>query len=133
MIVADANLIVYFYVSSIQTPLAEAARSKDAAWMVPRLWRSEVRNALTLHIRKGLMDLDRACEIMADAEILLAGCEHEVDSATVLRLSRDGGGSAYDCEYLALAERLGTKVVTADRKLVAGYPALATMLADFVA
>ena len=39
-----------------------------------------------------------------------------------LRLSRDSGASAYDCEYVALAEHLGVVLVTADSKLLKAFP-----------
>lgn len=41
---------------------------------------------------------------------LLAGAEFEVDSSSVLELMRDSDCSAYDCEFIALAIKLNTKL-----------------------
>jgi predicted nucleic acid-binding protein len=39
--------------------------------------------------------------------------------------------SAFDCECVALAHRLGVQLVTADRALLAEFPNVAIALADF--
>lgn len=63
------------------------------------------------------MLFDEVLKIQAEAESLLAGNEHEVDSRRMLELVRDSNCSAHDCEFIALAVRLGTKVVTMDGKM----------------
>ena len=67
--------------------------------------------------------------MQAEAEDLLAGNEHEVDSKDVLELVRTSDCSAYDCEFTALALRLGVKLVTMDRKLLKAFPKQAVALA----
>jgi predicted nucleic acid-binding protein len=57
-----------------------------------------------------------------EAENLLAGCEFEVESRKVLELVRDSDCSAYDCEFIALAMNLGTKLFTMDKKLLRAFP-----------
>jgi predicted nucleic acid-binding protein len=64
-----------------------------------------------------------AQSIQAAAERLLAGREFAVDSAEVLRLAAESGCSAYDCEFVVLAEFLGVPLVSADRRLVERFPA----------
>ncbi|MHB1633024.1 MAG: type II toxin-antitoxin system VapC family toxin, partial [Acidithiobacillus sp.] len=59
---------------------------------------------------------------------LLAGAEYEVDSLSVLELVRDSECSAYDCEFVALAMKLGTKLVTMDSKLLRAFPGIAVAL-----
>ena len=58
-----------------------------------------------------------------EAEALLRGQEHDVDSQRVLELVRDSDCSAYDCEFVSLAMRLGVKLLTADKKVLQGFPA----------
>ena len=50
------------------------------------------------------------------------GLEFEVDSSAVLELVRGSDCSAYDCEFLALAIKLNTKLVTMDKKLLRAFP-----------
>lgn len=64
------------------------------------------------------------------AEGLLAGNEYEVSALAVLRLAKDSGCSAYDCEYVALAEHLNVKLVSADAKLCKAFGELAVGLSD---
>ena len=63
----------------------------------------------------------RACKLQSEAESLLAEAEYEFDSETVLGLVRDSDCSAYDCELIALAIKLNTKLVTIDKKLLKAF------------
>lgn len=56
-----------------------------------------------------------------DAESLLAGCEHEIESISVLKLVCDSDCSAYDCEFIALATKLDTQSFTMDKKLLRNF------------
>lgn len=49
----------------------------------------------------------------------------------VLHLAGASGRSAYDCEFVALAEALGVRLVTADRELTRSFPDRAISLEDF--
>ena len=97
--------------------------------MAPVLWRSEFRNILAGYMGRGTLTFDQACNIQDEAESLLAGCEYEVDSRTVIELVRDSDCSAYDCEFVALAVKLDTKLVTMDKKLLRAFPRRAATLA----
>ncbi|HVT15253.1 MAG TPA: type II toxin-antitoxin system VapC family toxin [Thermoanaerobaculia bacterium] len=55
-----------------------------------------------------------------------------VETAKVLSLALASGASAYDCEFVALAQELGAILVTADRRLAERFPAVAVELARFV-
>jgi predicted nucleic acid-binding protein len=92
------------------------------------LWRSEFRNILAGFMRRGALTFEQACGVQREAEDLLAGAEHEVDSDSVLALVRDSDCSAYDCEFVVLARRLRVRLVTMDKKLLKAFPAQATVL-----
>lgn len=128
MIVVDTNIVAYLYLPGELTARAEALLELDADWAAPVLWRSEFRNILAGYMRRGTLTLAQACDLQAEAESLLAGGEHEVGSQQVLQLSRDSGCSAYDCEYVALARQLGTKLVTMDAQLLRAFPQNAVSL-----
>jgi predicted nucleic acid-binding protein len=127
--VVDTNIIAYLHLNGEFTDRAEALLQKDPEWVAPVLWRSELRNLLAGYMRRKTLTFKEAREIQAEAEDLMAGSEHEVDSRHVLELVRDSECSAYDCEFAAWAIRLGVKLVTADSKLLKAFPKLALPLA----
>ncbi len=122
MIVVDTHVVAYLYLPTERTRYAEALLEKDPEWAAPLLWRSELRNILATYVRRRLLGFEAARDIQAEAEHLLAGGEHEVDSTRVLELARDSDCSAYDCEFVALAMQLGVGLVTADAKLRKAFP-----------
>ncbi|MFH1672007.1 MAG: type II toxin-antitoxin system VapC family toxin [Pseudomonadota bacterium] len=80
MIVVDTNVIGYLFLSSEQSLLAEHALQKDIEWAAPLLWRTELRNVLTLYVRKNIITLEQAQRIINGALELLRGREYEVSS-----------------------------------------------------
>ncbi len=122
MIVSDTNVLAYLLLPYEFSPQADALFSRDPDWAVPILWRSEFRNLLAGYLRRKTLTFDEVLKVQAEAEALVAGNEHEVDSRRVLELVRDSACSAYDCEFVALAAQLGTKVVTMDAKLLKAFP-----------
>jgi predicted nucleic acid-binding protein len=107
MIVVDTNIISYFYLNSEYSSLTEKVFRKDPVWAAPLLWKSEFRNVLLLYLRKKLIVLSDALEIIGLAEELLSKNEYEINSFQVLKLAQESGCSAYDCEFVTLAKDLG--------------------------
>jgi predicted nucleic acid-binding protein len=128
VIVVDTNVVAYLYLPGDYTAHAEALLERDPDWAAPILWRSELRNILAGYMRRGTLTFEQARDLQSEAESLLAGNEHEVDSKRVLELVRDSDCSAYDCEFVALALRLDTKLVTMDAKLLKAFPKRAVSL-----
>lgn len=128
MIVVDSNVVAYLYLPGEHTEKAEALLQQDADWAAPLLWRSEFRNILAGYVRRKTLTFEVALELQREAESLLAGAEHEVDSRLVLELVRDSDCSAYDCEFVALAMTLGVPLVTMDAKLLKAFPGYAVAL-----
>lgn len=129
MIVVDTNVLAYLYLPGEHTQRAEKLLASDPDWAAPVLWRSEFRNVLAGYLRRKTLNLEQARTLQAEAESLMAGAEHEVDSAAVLKLVSESDCSAYDCEFAVLAQKLGTKLVTADAKLLKSFPKLTRLLA----
>jgi predicted nucleic acid-binding protein len=122
VIVVDSNVVAYLYLPGEYSAKAEAVLERDPDWAAPILWRSEFRNILAGYLRRKTLTLDQACSLQSEAEDLLAGSEFEVDSKTVLELVRESDCSAYDCEFIALANKLQVKLVTMDAKLLKAFP-----------
>ncbi|HNR11551.1 hypothetical protein ABHF54_10555 [Nitrosomonas europaea] len=51
-----------------------------------------------------------------------------MNSLSILKLVRDSECSAHDCEFVALAMKLGAKLVTMDGKLLRAFPGIAFAL-----
>ncbi len=133
MIVVDTNVICYRWLSSSNSAAAETALAKDPHWIAPLLWRSEFRNIVALAIRKRALTVHAAQEIMRKAEASFEGGEFAVSSDAVLQLVASSNCTAYDCEFVALAQDLRVPFVTADRQVLAAFPSTAVLPADFVA
>ena len=122
MIVVDTNVIAYLFLRGDFAARAEAWLRDDREWVAPMLWRSEFRNLLGGYLRRKQLTFEAMREIQREAEALLFGSEHEVDSQRVLELGRDSDCSAYDCEFVSVAMRLGVKLLTADGKVLKAFP-----------
>jgi len=132
MIVVDTNIIGYLFLTSGRSAQAEQALLRDSDWAAPLLWRSEFRNVLALYIRRHLLTLQDALQIMDAATDLMVGSEYQVASAPVLNLVSTSTCSAYDCEFVALAQDLGAPLVTVDAQILDQFPSVATSLETFL-
>jgi len=132
MIVADTNLIAYFSIHTECSALAEAVCAVDSIWVVPLLWRSEYRETLLKYIRYAGMNFEAAIGSLRLAEETVAGHEYSVDARKILRLAYQTKCSAYDCEYVALAQDLGVPLVTSDKQILKAFPKIAVSMQKFV-
>jgi predicted nucleic acid-binding protein len=132
VIVVDSNVIAYCWILSGRTELAQLLRLHDPAWHAPVLWRSEVRNALTAYVVRDIIKPERAAAIMAAAEGAMAEREHLVSSTLVLELAARTRLSAYDCEFVVLAQSLNVPLVTEDRAILKAFPDVAMTMEHFL-
>jgi predicted nucleic acid-binding protein len=130
MIVVDANVIAYLVILSEQTTLAESVSRIDRDWRAPWLWRSELLNILAGYIRRGTLSIDGA--LMAMNAARSAVTDVSVDEISVLELISTSKCTSYDCEYVAAAQSLGTRLVTADKQLLRSFPDVAVSMREFV-
>jgi len=131
MIVVDTNIIAYLFISGEYSKHAENVLFKDPQWAAPLLWRSELRSVLSQYIKKALLSLADAVDIMENASQLMENNEYDVNSRLVLTLAEQSSLSAYDCEFIALARDLRVKLVTADQKIAEAFPELTLPLQSF--
>ena len=128
MIVVDTNVLAYLWMPGVRTAQAERLLRSDPDWNAPILWRSEFRDVLAGCLRRGDVNLGTALQIADEAEGQMRGREFSVPSAQVLARVEASDCSAYDCEFVVLAEELGVKLVTFDEKLLRSFPRVATKL-----
>ena len=131
MIVVDTNVLAYLWLPGDLTPAAEGVLAVDSDWASPFLWRSEFRSILVGAIRRHALSVAKAAEIAAAAEAQLEGREFLAESGQVLTLASRSGCSAYDCEFVALAQEMAVPLVTNDREVLRAFPGLAVSPADF--
>ena len=124
-VVVDTNVIAYYWLPGEHTENAVALRRRTDDWFVPGLWRSEFRNFLARYLRVRIIGLDQARALIRSAEAELVDCEREVDSTAVMDLVAASACSAYDCEFVALAMRMGIPLVTEDAALLRAFPDIA--------
>ena len=132
MIVADTNLLAYLWIPSPMKKKAGRILHTDPEWAAPLLWRSEFRNVLASSMRGGRIALDDGIGIMHRVERWMAGREYTIDSDHVMRLVDASRASAYDCEFVALAEHLDVPLVTNDRGLTRAFPGVAVTPVEFL-
>jgi predicted nucleic acid-binding protein len=132
MIVVDTNVIASMYLNSEHSHQAAQALLKDSHWIAPALWRSEMRNVLAHYLRKQILSLDIARQIMEEAISLMIGHEYDVVSHQVLDLVASSTCSAYDCEFVALARDLDILLITTDRQILKQFPGVAVSLENYI-
>lgn len=132
MIVVDTNIISYLYLAGESSQLSENLLAFDSSWVAPRLWLSEFRNVLARYLRTNQLALDQILLIIQQAETLLSDSEYEVSSAQIMHDVEKSSCSAYDCEFVALAQYLDVPLITADRKILHAFPVVAKTVESYI-
>jgi predicted nucleic acid-binding protein len=122
VVVLDASVAVRWVVSEKGSDEAAALLDHEFSWITPRLLLIEVASALRRKAVAGEIDaatagqaLDALLQAIADGVVRLAEDERVVAEALLLALSLRH--KLPDCLYLALAEREGAALATADTRL----------------
>ena len=117
----DTNVLAYLVLPGERSQAAHSLLQRDPEWAAPLLWRSELRQVLASYMQRGDVSLEAAAELWSRADAVLAGRQHLVPTRLVLALTAESGCSAYDCEYVALAQLLSVRLVTEDRQLLSAF------------
>ena len=131
MIVVNGSVLVGFVLPpDAYHEDARACRDRDPDWHAPFLARTEFRSVAAGYLRRGEA-LDTLLEAAALA--VLSVRAHHLTDAEVFAVLQSAPLSAYDAEYVALARRLGCKLVTTDREVLKAFPQLAVRLSEYAA
>jgi predicted nucleic acid-binding protein len=133
VIVADTNLISYLLIEGERTEAARKVWAEDSSWVMPPLWRSEFLNVLATAHRAGVLSEDQALLAWQRAKALLGASEVEPNGERVLQLAIERGISAYDAQFVAVADELHIRLVTADKRLLERCKDEAISIEDFTA
>jgi predicted nucleic acid-binding protein len=132
MIVVDANVIIYRYIQGPFSALAHTLIQKDPDWRTASLWRYEFSKAIVTMVRNKLLSADDAHTALSVADSELTARESQVPQSQVMQAALRHGISGYDAQYVALAQILRLRCVSADARLVRKTPNICMLLADFV-
>ena len=130
MIVTDTQILAYYTIKGPHTELAQRVRVVDGGWIMPPLWRSEFRSILAGYLRRGEMTASDAIAAFHDAELLLLA-DRVPSPDLVIQLIASSKCTAYDLEFVAVAQSLGVKLVTNDKEVLAAFPKIAVSPAQF--
>ena len=121
-VVLDASVAVRWVVDEVGSTEAAALLELDVEWIAPRLLLAEAASALRrksvdvlLTAAAAAQCLDGLLQAVTDGIVRLADDERHIAQALLLATSLDH--KVPDCLYLALAERYGAAIATADMKL----------------
>ncbi len=82
-------------------------------------------------MRRGEITRRDAAELAWRAETRMRGNEHPPDVDAVLALAARSNCTAYNLEFVSVAERLGVLLVTGDRTILRAFPHRARPLAAY--
>ena len=131
MIVVDVNIVAYFLIEGEKTSSARDLLRREPDWRLPALWRHEYLNVLATFARKGGATTAEALSLWRRGVELLGPLEQSVDMESALVLATENRISAYDAQYIALAQKLQTICVTEDQRLLKTFPALTRTMQAF--
>lgn len=117
MIVVDTNVIAYLLLRGEHSEAVDRLYKKDSDWIAPKLWLDEFLNVLSTYERTGNLEAEESVEVLEDALALMEEGSYEVPPERVLSTARQTGCSAYDSQYITLAQDLGLSLYTFDRRI----------------
>lgn len=130
MVLIDTNILAYLLIQGEQTDAAQRLRRRDPDWRSEAFIMVEFTNVLVGYTMAKRMTLALARDLLEKAEILLDGKLGRVSHPQALTSAARHRVTAYDARFLALAQRIGLRLITEDNKLRAAAPALTQSLAE---
>ena len=124
MIVVDTEIIASMTFPTRHSGAVQSLHEKNPVWEAPLIWKSGFLNIISLYYRKKMIDYEDAVNALTFAERLIGTREHLVPAKAIMDAAFRSTRAAYGCEFVVLAEQLGTRLVTYDKKLIEEFPEL---------
>lgn len=115
-VIVDTSVVIKWVVQEIGSDLA--VDLIDRAPLAPDLLRAELANVLSTKARRKELTAEQALAGQAASETALTYLPSMAFAPRALEIALELGHPAYDCFYLALAERVEGTVVTADERFL---------------
>jgi predicted nucleic acid-binding protein len=130
MLLVDTNVIAYLLIEGDHTAAAQKLHRRDPDWRSEAFLLVEFTNVLVSSVAAKRMTLSLAANSLVRAAALFDGKLARIPHSAVLTVAARYGVSAYDARFLALADRLGNRLVTEDARLRAAAPAITQSLSE---
>lgn len=115
--VVDASVAVKWLLVEDHSGAARQLATTGVELHAPRLLASEVANAVWVRSRRGEIERSRTGALVATiSDMPLQWHQDETVCADATRLAVAYDRPVYDCMYLALAQRIGARLITADQR-----------------
>ncbi len=128
MLLVDTNIVAYLLIDGDFTDAARRLHQSDPDWRSEAFLMIEFTNVLAASIASRRMTLQLAEDFLSKTNALLEGKLTRIPHAAALAIAVRFRVSAYDARFLALANQLGSRLVTEDAKLRAAAPELTQSL-----
>ena len=133
MLLVDTNVVAYLLIEGDHTEAAQELRIRDSDWRSEAFLLVEFTNVLASSIARKRMTLSMAEDLLAKVFSLFDGKLGRIPHASVLAIAARHRVNANDARFLALADQLGSRLITQDARLRAAAPALTQSLAEALA
>lgn len=124
MLLIDTNVLAYLYLEGVKSKAVQELAVRDPDWQSESYLLIEFTNVLTRYLAANILPLVRVQEIFAQAAQKMDGSLHTVPHFEVLPICAEFNVTAYDARFLQLAQKLGLKLITEDKKLRTAAPGL---------
>lgn len=117
-LVVDASVALKWLIE--EEGSSEAERLFDQDLLAPALLRIEASNVLRTLVKRDALDAVQAVDLMAmlqEAPLTIVDHDDALERRA-LEIALELEHPVYDCLYIALAERIGATVVTADKRFL---------------
>jgi predicted nucleic acid-binding protein len=133
VILVDTNIIAPLYVRSALTQAVAELFARDRIWRTEPLALIELSNVLITYERAHYITAARARDCLKRAALFLQPHLFRVSHRAALDAALRYHVTAYDGRFLAVAQQLGTRLVTDDTKLRSAAPDLTQSLRQALA
>ena len=130
MLLVDTNIIAPLFVRSALSDAVQELHGRDGVWRTEPFALIEFSNVLANYERAGYVTKATAQECLGRAAAFLQPHFFPVTHAAALELALRHRTTAYDGRFLALADQLGSRLVTEDTRLRNAAPGLTQSLAE---
>lgn len=117
-LVVDSSVALKWVIEEDGSDQALALQGRDL--IAPALLRLETANVLRTLAARGALGADQAIrlfELLQSAPVTIVDHDDELE-ARALAIALELAHPVYDCVYLAVAEKTGRRLITADKRLL---------------